>query len=230
MAKKAFLTSGKAYRKIKKQYITDNGVYRRVKKIYETVDGVYVLRWTGGDTWKKYKASKYHNGYYYLQDQTGVGYTYTDSGAYYGNPATITLYRTFSFSESSGFYGTSELTGGGFRVDSENVWLFKGFAVDEEKSTETNIYARATWERYAHATQYSYGYTYSKGEYIEDIETDEGQLPTTSTPEATEDDGNRIYVYENNAWYCYEKVVEEPEHEATPAVLDEAILDYAYLL
>lgn len=215
MANEAFLTIAEKYRKIKKKYLTVNGTYHRVKKAYETVNGVYVLRWSAddvstddvvtGNVWKKYNASRSWISGWYSQTDYEVGNTHT-SGGYYGNPVTTNFYDGYTFSENSGFSGTTTSSSGKYKVDSTHVYIVAEMAVNEDKTTDTNIYVDITWECIASALYYSGYYSYSKGTYIEDVEAEEGQLPTTGTPETTMDNGNIIYVYENGSWYCYEKV------------------------
>lgn len=205
MAKNAFLTVAEKYRKVKKKYLTVNGVYRRVKKTYQTVNGVYVLRCSGGDTWKKYKASRSWNAGWYSQTDYEVGNTHT-SGGYYGNPVTTNFYDGYTFSQSSGFLGTTKSSSGKYKVDSTHVYIVAEMAVNDDKTTDSDIYVDITWECVASALYYPGYYSYSIGAYVGDVEAEEGQLPTTGTPETTMDDGNIIYVYENGSWYCYEKV------------------------
>lgn len=229
MAKKSFLTLGGTYRKVKKKFLTVNGVYRRVKKAYETVNGVYVLRWSRGDTWKKYRASATWVDGYYKKYTYPIGQTHTN-GDYYGNPVSVMLYDGYTFSESSGFSGTTQSTSGRYKIDSTHVYEVKELAVDQDKSKDDNIYVNITFEC-IDAALYYVGYnSYSKGTYIEDVECDEDQLPTAGTIVHTEDSGNRIFVKESNVLYCYEKVeIEEPTNNSDTAVLDEAILDFAVL-
>jgi hypothetical protein len=223
MAKKAFLTVAEKYRKVKKKYLTVNGVYRRVKKAYETVNGVYVLRWSGGwDTWKKYRASRSWVNGYYKKYTYQIGQKHTN-GDYYGNPVSIMLYDGYTFSESSGFSGTTLSANGQYKIDSTHVYKVIELAADQDKSKEDNIYVNITFECIDAALYYSGYYSYSKGTYIEDVEAEEGQLPTTETPAQTEDNGNRIYVQENGSWYCYEKP------KLALAVLDNAIIGFDVL-
>lgn len=226
MAKKAFMTINGIHRKAIKQYLTVNGVYRKVKKTYETVNGVYVLRLKSGDTWKKYYASQSWIDGYYKKSTWMIGRTHTN-GDYYGNPVSIALYEGYTFSEKNGFTGTNLRVGGRYRIDAAQL-VYKAieFAVDEDRSTEDNIYVNITFECVDSANYYVGQYLYNKGLYIEDIIADEGELPTTALPQKTEDNGNRIYVEENGLFYCYEKVTEE---EPVLAVLDEAILDSSTL-
>ncbi len=229
MAKRSFLTINNIYRKVKKKYLTVNGVYRRVKKAYETVNGVYVLRWIGGDTWKKYNASSTWNNGYYRQYDYPIGQLHTNGG-YYGNPVNIMLYDGYTFSESSGFSGTTQSSNGDYKIDSTRVYKAIAFSVDDDKSKEDNIFVDVTYECIAAALYYAGYYSYSKGSYIEDVTADEGQLPTAEKPLSTQNDGTQIFVRENGTLYCYEKVVqEEPDHVTTTAVLDEAILDFSIL-
>lgn len=229
MAKKALLTIDGIYRKVKKQYLTLNGVYRRAKKAYETVNGVYVLRWKSGDTWKKYSASRSWIDGYYKKYTYPIGNTHTN-GDYYGNPVNIVLYDGYTFSEKSGFSGTTQSTSGKYKIDSTHVYEAVEYAVDWDKTTDDNIYVNITFECVDAAVYYAGQYYFNKGSYIEDVFADEGQLPTNVTPQATYNNGNGIYTYEDGRFYCYEKVEpEESNHDATPAVLDEAILDLAIL-
>lgn len=198
--------SGKGLaRKIKKCYIGVDGVARKIKKAYIGVDGVARLTWTSGDTWKKYSASRSWNDGWYSQTDYEVGNTHT-SGGYYGSPVSTNFYDGYTFSQDSGFSGTTTSSSGKYKVDSTHVYIAGEFAVNEDKTTDDNIYVDITWECVASALYYSGYYTYSKGAYIEDVEAEEGQLPTAFTVEKTEDNGNRVYVYENGTLYCYEKV------------------------
>ena len=223
MAKKAFLTVGETYRKVKKKYLTSNGVYRRVKKVYETVNGVYVLRWMSGDVWKKYTCSREYVKGRYVRDDYLVGYTYTSSG-YYGKPVNLNSYKSYNFSPDDGFSGTSP--GGLYKVSTTQVFYADSITVNQDKTTDTDIYLDITWIGVGSATYQPSYYSYTVGDYIGDVIAESGQLPTTATPELTGDNGNRIYVQENNACYCYIKVVEK---EPVVAVLDEAILDASIL-
>ena len=220
MAKKSFLTIGETYHRVNKKYLTVNGTYRKVKKIYKTVNGVYVLQWTSGDIWIKYEASSYYSSGYYQWDDASAGYTYT-SGNYYGKPVSMGLYDDYGFSSSNGFYGISASSTGKYRVESSRVYLAEEMTVNPEKTTDTNIYLDVTWKCVASATYYSGYHVYSKGAFIDEVIAEEGQLPTAETPVRTEDDGNRIYVYEDNVLYCYEK--------PALAVLDEAVLNFTIL-
>ena len=206
MAKKAFLTVGKVYRKIKKQYITDNGVYRRVKKIYETVDGVYVLRWTGGDTWHKYTCSREWRIGYYLRDDFSVGYTYI-SGDYYGKPVSLQLYDGYIFDRYEGFSGTTKSSYGKYMVYAGAVYIADEITVNQNYTTDFNIYLDILWRCVASATHYQGDYTYTIGEYVGEVTTDEGELPTIETPELYDDD--EIYVIENGNLYYYKKVLSD---------------------
>lgn len=192
-------------RKIKKCYIGVDGVARKIKKAYIGVDGVARLIYTSGDTWKKYSASRSWNDGWYSQTDNEVGNTHT-SGGYYGSPVSTNFYDGYTFSQDSGFSGTTTSSSGKYKIDTTHVYIAGEFAVNEDKTTDTNIYVDITWECVASALYYSGWYTYTKGTYIADVEAEEGQLPTTSTVENTEDNGNRIYVYENGTLYCYEKV------------------------
>lgn len=230
MAKKAFLTVDNAYRKIKKKYLTVDGVYRRVKKTFETVNGVYVLRYSSGEVWKKYNASRRWVAGWFMRTEYAVGYTHV-VGGYYGNPVSTNFYDDFTFSDSAGFAGTTTSSTGKYKIEeATRVYIVDEMTVNQNLTTADNIYLDIKWRCVASASYIDSYYVYSKGSYVGDVEAEEGQLPTTSTPEATEDNGNRIYAYENGTLYCYEKVVpEEPSHDVTSAVLDEAILDFAVL-
>ena len=212
----------------KRIYVGVDNVARKVKKAYETVNGVYVLWWTGCDVWKKYTASRAISSFY-EQDNSNIGYEYTDNGAYYGNPVNMNLYSGYGFTVRDGFVGHAASSDGEYKVDSTAVYVVSMMTVDQDKTTDTNIYVVTTWRCVASATLKSY-YYYSKGEYIESVEAEEGQLPTSETPISTEDNGNLIYVMENGTLYCYEKMVQEESNlDDAVAVLDEAILDSSTL-
>lgn len=49
MAKKALVTDGGVYHKVKKGFVTHEAVYRKIKKAFMTVGGVYRPCWSGGE-------------------------------------------------------------------------------------------------------------------------------------------------------------------------------------
>lgn len=82
----------------KKLFITDENLkHRKGKKAFLTVGGVHRLVYSSGVEWAKYSCN-YTEGEYYEIDASG-----SDFGSYAGHY--MTLYDSYEFSSSEGYYG-----------------------------------------------------------------------------------------------------------------------------
>lgn len=204
-------------RTVKREYKEENGVIRKIHKAYKEVDGVARQVFLSETKWTKHSC----NLTYRYSDPTEFSYEgdFITGGAQW---STIKTYKSYTFSESSGFQGSGEVVSigingvveshysklvGTYMGSGERIYLIKsitncrGSWAEDGSITYVNLYGS---RHMATATKTISGY--SKGGTLYDKFTIEsGQLPEDGTLVDGSVHGDYCVLQIGSSYYYYER-------------------------